>query len=260
MKDLIRKFLKEQIDEMEISNHSYERAEERVWGKDKLTFNKPKFFGINPDPPSLGKPAWANPSKYNTIEVPIAGGGTLEIPATDRVRDIFNKIKFIKDDLKVNVTLNENQSIILVISIGTSRESGGKIWGKILDGVIRPSADGGKLVTIQWQNQEDLASLREGSNGKPKFVIDVNYLIKNNITVVDDSNVEDIAMFPRKKEKVEAPAKEENYKKIKLKDGSTVKYYPISNKFKTMTDADIKTDDIFDLLEPQIQDTVLNNL
>jgi hypothetical protein len=278
MKDLIRKYLKEQIDEVEIANHSYERAEERVWGKKDLTFSKSPFYGVNPDPPSLGKPAWADPSKYKTINVPISGGGTLDIPATGRVEDIFRKIDFIKNKLKINVVdekmypehkkiLTDGDSIILVISIGTKRESGAKIWGKILDGVVKPSIDGGKLVTIQWQNQEDLSSLgsnRESSNDNPKFVIDVNYLIKNNITVVDDSNIEDIAMFPKKQKALDSDAlkkiQDEKFKKIKLTDGSIVKYFPSINKFKTMADVDIKTDDIFHLLDQGLQDTVLDNL
>lgn len=264
MKDLIRKFLKEQIDEVEITNHAHERAEERVWGKKELTFSKPNFFGLNPDPPSLNKAAWEKPDSVPTITIPIAGGTTMEIPATDSVQDIFDKIKFIKK-LQVNVTpkkLDGDGCIIIVISVGAG--SGGNIWGKILDGVIKPSTNGGSLVTIQWQNPEDLSSLRQGSNGPPKYVIDVNYLIKNNITVIDDNTIDDVATYPKKQKKLDSDTlkkiQDEKFKKIKLTNGSIVKYFPSVNKFKTMGDVDIKTDDIFDLLDQELQDTVLDNL
>lgn len=259
MKTFIKKLLKKQLNEVRLTGHALERAEERVWGtRGKMTNGK-----INEYPPTINADAWKNDENYNKIDVPVYGGGEKEIPATNPVREIMQKISFIKNDLiisdDVDLDPKKDETINLLIYYSPNKINyGGNIWGDSLTAVCKPDGGGGYVSTIQWQNKsKDLATLKGGSKeGYPKYIISVDYLIKNGISKIDKTNVDEIALYS-KKEKIDGDQKkEETFKKIKLSDGRTVKFYKDSKIFKTMDGQPIDAYDILELLPKEIQDVV----
>lgn len=193
MRSLIKQLVKDKLNEVHLGNHSYDRAEERVWGNKQLTNGM-----INNDPPTMNKDAWDQEVKYNKITVPTSSGSR-EIPATDPVRDVMSKLNYIQNNLKVNVTLGPDESVNLIIFSSYKEYKGGNIWGTVLTGVVRDSGEEGKMLTIQWQNTNDLSTLRGGKFGTPKYIVSVENLIKNNIKELNDSNVASLALYPRPK-------------------------------------------------------------
>ena len=253
MKTLIKQTLRKKLIEVIISKHSYDRAEERVWGNQKNSNGS-----FNSDPPTINKDAWENELKYNKIDIPTSNG-IKEISVTNNARDIISKLNYIKNNLKVNVTLNEDESINLIIFSSHAQNRGGGIWGTVLTGVVRESGREGIMTTIQWQNTQDLVTLRGGKFGHPKYIISVENLLKNGVSELNDYNVGNLALYPRPKMVSKSePQKTEKYRKIKLNDGSEVKYFSNLNKFQTMDGKEINADTIYDKLSQEMQDIVLN--
>ena len=117
MKDFIKKILKQKLDEVKLSRHALERAEERVWGtKGEMTNGQ-----YNNYPPTINADAWANQEEYNKMNAPTVGDGEKEIPVTNPVREILQKINFVKNTLVLNtdIELNEkkNENITLAAQV-----------------------------------------------------------------------------------------------------------------------------------------------
>lgn len=260
MKSFIKKLLKQRLDEVRLTTHAIERAEERVWGtKGKMANGK-----VNDYPPTINADAWKDEESYNKIDVPVSSGGSKEVPVTSPVREIMQKINFIQNDLYINddIGLDEkkNETINLLIYYSPNKINyGGNIWGDSLTAVCKPDGSGGFVSTIQWQTKtKDLATLKGGvKEGYPKYIVSVDYLINNGITKIDKTNVDEIALYSKKEKKDSEVSKKETFKKIKLTDGRTVKYYKESNKFETMEGQPIDAFDILELLPKEIQDAVM---
>lgn len=262
MKDFIKKILKQKLDEVKLSKHALERAEERVWGtKGEMTNGQ-----YNNYPPTINADAWANQEKYNKMNAPIVGDGEKEIPVTNPVREILQKINFVKNTLVLNtdIELNEkkNENITLLIYFSPNKLNyGGNIWGDSLTAICKPDSDGGTALTIEWQNKvKDLASLKGGSQGIPKYVISVDYLIKKGITEINKDNIEEISLYYKKDKSTDDTPKKETYKKIKLTDDRVVRYYEGTKKFETLEGEPIDTFDIIEFLPKELQDAVLNSI
>jgi hypothetical protein len=256
----MKKFIKEKLNkalfEVEISKHAYQRAEERVWGTKKLTFG-----GENPDPPSLNKPAWHQSDIFNKATVRTATSGDIEIPVTDAVRTIIDRLNFLIHELSIHVKLGtfegRKEVIVLLLEHFNTQQRGGGIWGSELTAIVGTD---GKVLSIDWQNPQDLSGLKLSSMSKTKYVVSVAYLIKNNIKELTDDNIASIALYPKLKTQKPTEPKDEKFKKIKLSDGTMVKFFPTSNKFKSMNDEDLNFDNTFQKLAPEIQDYVFSNL
>ena len=259
MKSLIKRLLKQKLNEVSLSRHSLDRAEERVWGTKQMTNGE-----INNDPPTMNKEAWADEIKYNKIDVPTSRGERT-IPATDSVRDVMSKLNFIQNNLKVDVTLEEDETVNLIIFSSYKEHRGGDIWGTILTGLVARAGNRDSMLTIQWQNTDDLMTLRGGKFGKPKYIVSVENLLKNGISILNDENIVNLALYPRPKKntppKVKPqPEKAEKYKKLKLTNGTEVRYYSNSNKFETISGEPLDVDSVYELLTPEMQDIVINAL
>lgn len=262
MKDFIKKILKQKLDEVKLSRHALERAEERVWGtKGEMTNGQ-----YNNYPPTINADAWANQEEYNKMNAPTVGDGEKEIPVTNPVREILQKINFVKNTLVLNtdIELNEkkNENITLLIYFSPNKLNyGGNIWGDSLTAICKPDGDGGTALTIEWQNKvKDLASLKGGSQGIPKYVISVDYLIKKGITEINKDNIEEISLYYKKDKSTDDTPKKETYKKIKLTDDRVVRYYEGTKKFETLEGEPIDTFDIIEFLPKELQDAVLNSI
>jgi hypothetical protein len=261
MKLLIKQLLIKRLNEVHLAKHTFDRAEERVWGNSQLTNGM-----INNDPPTMNKDAWDQEVKFNKITVPTSQGSK-EIPATNPVIDVMSKLNYIQNNIKVDVTLEPDECVTLIIFSSYKEYKGGNIWGSVLTGIIKPEDNEGKMLTIQWQNMNDLSTLRGGKFGTPKYIVSVENLIKNNVKELNDSNIVNLALYPRPKPiakpqvkpQVKAqPEKSEKYKKIKLINGTEVRYYSNSNKFETLNGESLNTDNIYDLLTPEMQDYIIN--
>ena len=80
-------------------------------------------------------------------------------------------------------------------------------------------------------------------------------LTKNSMTQKVGQSIKDLASIVNKKE---APTNKLKYLKLRLTDGSIVKYYNNIHKFEDMNGNTISIDNIFDILPEEIQDEVLS--
>jgi hypothetical protein len=127
--------------------------------------------------------------------------------------------------------------------------------GHFLLGIINNN----NMTTLYWKYKKE---------GQYDFDVTFEELVElTNSKYYDPENnpisIESIEAFRNAKRQAKKQAqkpKREKFKKVKLTDGSEVKYYETSNRFETMDNQPIKVDDIFDKLPEELQDKVMELL
>lgn len=123
--------------------------------------------------------------------------------------------------------------------------------GYLLLGIINNN----NMTTLYWKHKPE---------GEYDFDIKFEHLVEFSKSEYYDPNtnpisIDSIKKWVRSKTQNNQP-KREKYKKVKLGDGSEIKYYETSNRFETMDGESIKIDDIFEKLPEELQDKVMELL